>query len=58
VLVALSVLSLGDEYCRKALEALPLLKGCQAHSSVMLNEVDQRTFTKLGINLTCDPSRN
>jgi uncharacterized protein (UPF0371 family) len=58
VLVALSVLSLGDENCRKALEALPLLKGCQAHSTVMLNEVDQRTFTKLGINITCDPSRN
>ena len=58
VLVALSVLSLGDENCRKALEALPLLKGCQAHSTVMLNEVDQRTFTKLGINLTCDPSQS
>jgi uncharacterized protein (UPF0371 family) len=58
VLVALSVLSLGNENCRKALEALPLLKGCQAHSTVMLNDVDQRTFTKLGINLTCDPSQS
>jgi uncharacterized protein (UPF0371 family) len=58
VLVALSVISLGDENCRKALEALPLLKGCQAHSTVMLNDVDQRTFTKLGINLTCDPSQS
>lgn len=57
VLVALSVLSLGDENCKKALETLPLLKGCQAHSTVMLNDVDQRTFTKLGIYLTCDPAR-
>ena len=44
VLVALSVLSLQDENCRKALDTLPLLKGCQAHSTVMLKEVDWRTF--------------
>ena len=57
VLVALSVLSPHDENCRRALETLPLLKGCQAHSTVMLKEVDLRTFTKLGIDLTSDPSR-
>lgn len=57
VLVALSVLSLGDENCKKALATLPFLKGCQAHSTVMLNDVDQRTFTKLGIDLTCDPAK-
>lgn len=56
VLVALSVLSLHDENCRKALETLPLLKGCQAHSTVMLKEVDLRTFAKLGIHLTSDPA--
>ena len=55
VLVSLSVLSLHDENCRKALNTLPLLKGCQAHSTVMLKEVDLRTFTKLGIDLTSDP---
>jgi len=57
VLVALSVLSLHDENCRRALETLPLLKGSQAHSTVMLKDVDLRTFAKLGINLTSDPSR-
>ena len=57
VLVALSVLSLNDENCRRALESLPLLKGCQAHSTVMLKEVDARTFAKLGVNITCDPAR-
>ena len=57
VLVALSVLSLQDENCRKALETLPLLKGCQAHSTVMLNDVDWRTFKKLGIDLTTDPAK-
>ena len=57
VLVALSVLSLQDENCRKALATLPLLKGCQAHSTVMLKEVDWRTFKKLGIDLTTDPAK-
>ena len=57
VLVALSVLSLQEENCRKALDTLPLLKGCQAHSTVMLNEVDWRTFKKLGIDLTTDPAK-
>jgi uncharacterized protein (UPF0371 family) len=57
VLVALSVLSLHDDNCRRALETLPMLKGCQAHSTVMLKEVDWRTFKKLGIDLTTDPAK-
>jgi len=55
VLVALSVLSPSDENCRKALETLPLLNHCQAHSTVMLSEVDRKIFNKLGVGLTCDP---
>ena len=55
VLVALSMLSLWDENCKKALECLPQLKGCQMHSTVMLPEVDQKIFKKLGVGLTCDP---
>jgi uncharacterized protein (UPF0371 family) len=55
VLVALSVLSKTDENCRKALDQLPRLRGCQAHATIMLSEVDRRIFAKLGINLTCDP---
>ena len=57
VLVALSVLSSRDEKCRRALEMLPLLDGCQVHSTVMLGEVDQKIFKKLGVGLTCDPVR-
>lgn len=57
VLVALSVLSLNDENCRHALETLPQLKGCQAHSTVMLKEADWKTFKKLGIDLTTDPAK-
>lgn len=57
VLVALSVLSKDDENCRRALEVLPELNGCQVHSTVMLGEVDHKIFKKLGVGLTCDPVR-
>lgn len=56
VLVALSVLSTHNENCRKALEKLPELYGCEAHSTVMLGEVDHKIFKKLGVGLTCDPA--
>ena len=55
VLVALSVLSPHDSNCRLALQHLPELRGCQAHCTVMLSEVDQKIFKKLGVGLTCDP---
>ncbi len=57
VLVALSVLSTTDDNCRRALECLPQLYGCQVHSTVMLGEVDRKIFKKLGVGLTCDPAR-
>ena len=55
VLVAISMLSRQDDNCRKALEQLPKLNGCQVHSTVMLSEVDRKIFKKLGVGLTCDP---
>lgn len=58
VLVALSMLSLTDDNCERALASLPLLHGCQAHSTVMLSEVDLKTFKHLGVEITCEPSRN
>lgn len=57
ILVALSVLSPHNEMCRKAIECLPQLKGCQVHSTVMLGEVDHKIFNKLGVGLTCDPAK-
>ncbi len=57
VLVALAVLSTHDENCRRALEKLPELYGCQVHSTVMLGEVDHKIFKKLGVGLTCDPAK-
>ena len=55
VLVALAMLSKDDENCRKALDSLPLFKGCQVHTTVMLSEVDRKIFKKLGVDLTCEP---
>jgi uncharacterized protein (UPF0371 family) len=55
VLVALSILSQQDENCRRALNMLPELRGCQVHCTVLLSEVDRKIFRKLGVGLTCDP---
>ena len=41
---------------REALEQLPKLKGCDAHSSVMLSSVDENMFKKLGVNITSEPA--
>ena len=55
VLVAISLLSNTDDNCKQALDQLPKLLGCQIHSTVMLSDVDQKVFKKLGVGLTCDP---
>lgn len=55
VLIALSISASNNENARKALEQLPKLKGCQVHTSVMLSEVDIKTFKKLGVDLTSEP---
>ena len=55
VLIALSVCALTDERAKLALEQLPKLRGCEAHSTVILSSVDVNVFHKLGINLTCEP---
>jgi len=56
VLVALSVSAATNPTAEKALSTLPLLKGCEAHSTVILPAVDDNTFRRLGLNLTCDPA--
>jgi len=55
VLLALSICAVTDENAKKALDQLPKLSGLQVHTSVMLSEVDESTFRKLGLNLTCEP---
>ena len=55
ILIALSTCAASDEDAKRALEQLPKLKGCQVHTSVILSDVDIKTFKKLGIELTCEP---
>jgi Cu2+-exporting ATPase len=39
-----------------ALEQIGKLSGCEAHSSVILADVDKNVFSKLGVNVTCRPA--
>ena len=55
LLIALSVAAVTDENARKALAKVPELKGLEVHSSVILSQIDEGVFKKLGINLTCEP---
>ena len=54
ILVALSICAASDPDAARAMEQLPLLKGCEAHSTVILPAVDDNIFRRLHINLTCD----
>ena len=55
VLIALSMCAASDENAKTALMQVPKLTGCQLHSTVILSDVDMKTFKKLGIDLTCEP---
>jgi len=55
VLIALTLAACTDENAKRSLEQLPKLKGCQAHTSVMLSEVDLKIYKKLGVELTSEP---
>ena len=55
VLIALSISAATDPVAEKAMEQLSRLRGCDVHSSVILSQVDERTFKRLGVNLTCHP---
>ncbi|MBQ7897247.1 MAG: DUF1846 domain-containing protein [Clostridia bacterium] len=55
ILIALSISAVTDKTAAIAMEQLPKLKNCEAHSTVILSRVDENVFQKLGINLTCEP---
>ena len=55
VLIALSICASTDPVAEQAMEQLSNLYGSEAHSTVILSEVDVNTFKKLGIHLTCEP---
>ncbi len=55
VLIALSVSAAYDEDARRAMDVLPLLKNAEVHSTVILSQVDESIFRKLGMHLSCEP---
>ena len=55
VLIALSISATSNPMAELAMEQLHKLRGCDVHSTVMLSSVDEKTFKKLGVNLTCEP---
>ena len=57
VLLALSISAATNPTAEKAMQAIKELKGCEVHSTVILSDVDMHTFSKLGVNVTCEPYR-
>ena len=55
ILIALSICAATNPTAELAMQQLPKLRGCEAHSSVILSHVDENTFRRLGVNLTCEP---
>ena len=54
-LIALSISAATNPTAELAMEQLFKLRGCDVHSSVILSSVDEKTFKRLGVNLTCEP---
>ena len=55
ILIALAISATSDEKAARALEKLALLRGCQAHATVILSSTDFGTYKKLGLQITCEP---
>ncbi|MEF2794719.1 MAG: DUF1846 domain-containing protein [Hydrogeniiclostridium sp.] len=55
VLIALSICATLNPVAGQALQQLSKLRDCEAHSTVILSSVDDSTFRKLGVRLTCEP---
>ena len=55
ILVALSICAATNPTAELAMRQLQKLRGCEAHSTVILSHVDEDTFRRLGVNLTCEP---
>ena len=55
VLIALSICAATNPTAELAMEQLNKLRGCEVHSSVILSQVDEKVFRRLGVNITCEP---
>jgi len=55
ILIALSICAASDANAKLALQQLSKLNHCEAHSTVILSQVDETVFKKLGVNITSEP---
>ena len=55
ILIALAISATANPLAKRALDQLSALRGCEAHSSVILSPVDSHTYSRLGLRLTCEP---
>ena len=55
VLIALSICSVTNPIIERAINELEKLRGCDAHSSYIIEKGELNALKNLGINLTCEP---
>ena len=55
LLITLAICAVTNPIAGRAIEELSSLRGCEAHSSVILSHVDIELFKKLGVNMTFEP---
>ena len=56
VLIALSICAATNPTAELAMQQLSKLEHCEAHSTVILSQVDENVFKKLGVNITSEPT--
>lgn len=55
ILIALTICAVNDESAASAMKQLSKLRGCEAHSTVILSRADENVFQRLGVNITYEP---
>ena len=55
LLIALTICAVTNPMAELAIDQLDKLRGCEAHSSVILSHVDAELFKKIGVNITFEP---
>ena len=55
VLMALCISALTNPLAELAQQQLEKLRGCDAHFTVVLSEVDEKLFRRLGVHVSCEP---
>ena len=55
ILIALAISAAENPLAKRALDQLSALRGCEAHSTVILSPADSGTYHRLGLRLTCEP---